>query len=92
MSECINLCCYGVVVVDFHFQVGRLWITEARYTVELNRVPAGNWVLVENIDQTITKTATVTQLNGCEDVSGLIITFTFNLSVCVCFRLRYFVR
>ena len=55
------------------FQVGRLWITEARYTVELNRIPAGNWVLVENIDQTITKTATITQMTGCEDVS----TFTF---------------
>ena len=46
-------------------------MSEARYTVEINRVPAGNWVLVENIDQTITKTATVTQLAGCEDVSQL---------------------
>lgn len=58
------------VLFHFHFQVGRLWITEARYTVELNRVPAGNWVLVENIDQTVTKTATVTQITGCEDVSA----------------------
>ena len=54
--------------INFHFQVGRLWISEARYTVELNRVPAGNWILVEGIDQTITKTATVTQMSGCEDV------------------------
>ena len=56
-------------IVDFHFQVGRLWIAEARYTIELNRVPAGNWILVEGIDQTITKTATITQMSGCEDVS-----------------------
>ena len=49
--------------------VGKLWISEARYRIEISRVPAGNWVLVEGIDQTITKTATVTQLSGCEDVS-----------------------
>ncbi|XP_065897032.1 116 kDa U5 small nuclear ribonucleoprotein component-like [Dysidea avara] len=48
-------------------QVGRLWVSEARYKIEISRVPAGNWILVEGIDQTITKTATVTQLNGCEE-------------------------
>ena len=37
-------------------------------------MPAGNWVMVEGIDLTITKTATITQLTGCEDV---------NLSSCV---------
>lgn len=35
----------------------------------MNRVPAGNWVLIEGVDQTITKTATITQISGCEDVS-----------------------
>ena len=40
-----------------------------RYTIEINRVPSGNWILIEGIDQTITKTATVTQMSGCEDVS-----------------------
>ena len=40
-----------------------------RYKIEISRVPAGNWILVEGIDQTITKTATITQLNGCEEVS-----------------------
>ena len=59
-------------------QVGRLWISEARYRIEVSRVPAGNWVLVEGIDQTITKTATVTQLSGCEDVSLCISTFTLS--------------
>ena len=39
-----------------------------RYKIEVSRVPAGNWILVEGIDQTITKTATITQLNGCEEV------------------------
>lgn len=32
-------------------------------------MPAGNWVLIEGVDRTITKTATITQLSGCEDVS-----------------------
>lgn len=48
-------------------QVGRLWISEARYKIEVNRVPAGNWVLIEGVDRTISKTATITQLSGCED-------------------------
>ena len=51
-------------------QIGHLWISEARYRVEVSRVPAGNWVLIEGVDRTITKTATITQLSGCEDVSG----------------------
>ncbi len=54
-------------------QVGRLWISEARYQVEISRVPAGNWVLIEGVDQTITKTATITQINDSEDVSGCMV-------------------
>ncbi|XP_058445549.1 116 kDa U5 small nuclear ribonucleoprotein component [Malaya genurostris] len=49
-------------------QVGRLWIYEARYKVELNRVPAGNWVLIEGIDQCIVKTSTITDVQMNEDV------------------------
>ena len=48
--------------------VGRLWISEARYRVEVNRVPAGNWVLIEGIDEPIVKTATLTQVLGTEEV------------------------
>ncbi|XP_059478720.1 116 kDa U5 small nuclear ribonucleoprotein component [Neocloeon triangulifer] len=40
--------------------VGRLWIYEARYKVQVNRIPAGNWVLIEGIDQPIVKTSTIT--------------------------------
>lgn len=39
-----------------------------RYKVELNRVPAGNWVLIEGIDQSIVKTATITDLTIHEDL------------------------
>jgi U5 small nuclear ribonucleoprotein component len=43
---------------------GRLWISEARYRIEVSRVPAGNWVLIEGIDQPIVKTSTITQVRG----------------------------
>ncbi|CAG0897093.1 unnamed protein product [Cyprideis torosa] len=48
--------------------VGRLWIYEARYRLEINRVPAGNWVLIEGIDQPIVKTSTITDLENKEDL------------------------
>ena len=47
--------------------MGRLWIAEARYTVEVNRVPAGNWVLMEGIDEPVVKTSTITQARGNEE-------------------------
>ena len=49
-------------------RVGRLWIYEARYKIEVNRVPAGNWVLIEGIDQPIVKTSTITDLQGSEEL------------------------
>jgi len=41
--------------------VSALWINEARYKIEVNQIPAGNWVLIEGIDDSIIKTATITQ-------------------------------
>lgn len=49
-------------------QVGRLWIYEARYKIELNRVPAGNWVLIEGIDQCIVKTSTIVDTTVSDDL------------------------
>lgn len=49
-------------------QIGRLWISEARYKIEVNRVPAGNWILIEGIDQPIVKTATITDTSAPEEV------------------------
>jgi translation elongation factor EF-G len=34
----------------------------------VNRVPAGNWVLIEGIDQAIVKTSTITDLHGNEEL------------------------
>jgi translation elongation factor EF-G len=39
--------------------VSRLFVAEARYNIEVNRVPAGNWVLIEGVDAAIVKTATL---------------------------------
>ena len=39
--------------------VSRLWIHQGRYRIEVNRVTAGNWVLIEGVDASISKTATV---------------------------------
>lgn len=47
----------------------RLIFLSFRYQIEVNRVPAGNWVLIEGIDQPIVKTATITELSNNEDVS-----------------------
>ncbi|XP_067121721.1 116 kDa U5 small nuclear ribonucleoprotein component [Centruroides vittatus] len=47
---------------------GRLWIYEARYKIEVSRVPAGNWVLIEGIDQPIVKTATIVDVGEQEEL------------------------
>ncbi|XP_065176725.1 116 kDa U5 small nuclear ribonucleoprotein component-like [Sycon ciliatum] len=48
-------------------QIGRLWIHEARYNIEVNRVPAGNWVLIEGLDAPIVKTATITSITDSDE-------------------------
>lgn len=44
------------------------WYLFFRYQIEVNRVPAGNWVLIEGCDQPIVKTATITEPRGNEEV------------------------
>lgn len=64
---------------------GKLWAglvamvtaVSCRYTVEISRAPAGNFVLIEGIDTNITKTATVTQLTGNEEVMKYLICYLF---------------
>lgn len=43
-------------------------LLSCRYRIELSRVPAGNWVLIEGVDQPIVKTATITEPTGNEEV------------------------
>lgn len=63
--------------------VGRLWLSCARYAgdgrkpkvftiafsynVEVDSVPAGNWVLIEGIDQPIAKTCTIIEKDYDQD-------------------------
>jgi U5 small nuclear ribonucleoprotein component len=47
-------------------QVTGVYISETRYRIEVTEVPAGNWVLLEGVDQSIAKTATITTSVGNE--------------------------
>lgn len=45
-----------------------LKVLNARYEVGLTSVPAGNWVVIEGVDNIISKTATITTSVGNNDV------------------------
>jgi 116 kDa U5 small nuclear ribonucleoprotein component len=59
MGESYNLVEKEDVVVK---EITNMWIFQSRYRVEINKVPACNWVLLEGIDISISKTATITQV------------------------------
>ena len=40
-------------------QVSKIWIYQSRYRIEVETAPAGSWVLIEGVDASITKTATL---------------------------------
>eukprot|EP00761_Pharyngomonas_kirbyi_P000852 gb/GECH01000853.1/.p1 GENE.gb/GECH01000853.1/~~gb/GECH01000853.1/.p1 ORF type:complete len:1021 (+),score=214.98 gb/GECH01000853.1/:1-3063(+) len=44
-------------------EVSRVAIMEARYQVEVSRAGPGNWVVLEGVDSSINKTATITHVN-----------------------------
>ena len=50
-----------------------------RYQIELNRVPAGNWVLIEGVDQPIVKTSTITDPSGNDEVIKGPFTLSFSV-------------
>ena len=54
----------GYCVACAACQVTRLWIFQGRYRIEVNRVSAGNWVLIEGVDESIVKTSTITSAQG----------------------------
>jgi 116 kDa U5 small nuclear ribonucleoprotein component len=49
-------------------EVSGLSIYESRYKVKVTQVPAGNWVLIAGVDQSIIKTATITDTNADDEV------------------------
>jgi len=48
--------------------VKNLWIFEGGYRVEVSKVLAGNWVLIEGIEQSISKTATIISSKETESI------------------------
>ncbi|KAF2088081.1 P-loop containing nucleoside triphosphate hydrolase protein [Saccharata proteae CBS 121410] len=52
--------------------IGETWISESRYTVPTSGVPAGNWVLLGGIDNSIVKTATIVPPKLPEDEDAYI--------------------
>ena len=61
--------CVNVLVVGCNDE--RCDVTCYRYRIEVNRVPAGNWILMEGVDEPVVKTSTITEISGNEDVSLL---------------------
>jgi len=50
-------------------EVGSISVGQGRYRMEISRVRAGNWVLLEGVDAPINKTATITSVKGNEDAT-----------------------
>ena len=49
------------------------YVAGCRYRIELSRVPAGNWILMEGVDEPIVKTSTITEISGNEDVRNFLL-------------------
>lgn len=49
--------------------LGRLWIYESRYKIEVNQIPPGNWVLIEGIDAAVIKTSTLIDATFDDDLA-----------------------
>ena len=45
-------------------EVAAVSVSQARYRIDVTRVPAGNWVMLEGVDATIKKTATITDADS----------------------------
>lgn len=49
-------------------EVTKLWVYQARYRVPISKAPPGSWVLIEGVDASIMKTATLCNVDLDEDV------------------------
>ncbi|KAF6147629.1 hypothetical protein GIB67_031620 [Kingdonia uniflora] len=49
-------------------EVTKLWVYQARYRIPISKAPAGSWVLIEGVDASIMKTATLCNVDYDEDV------------------------
>ena len=51
-------------------EVTALWVYQARYRIPVEEAAAGNWVLIEGVDGSISKTATLVPVNGAGGFQG----------------------
>ncbi|KAI7728558.1 hypothetical protein M8C21_001076, partial [Ambrosia artemisiifolia] len=49
-------------------EVTKLWVYQARYRIPINKAPPGSWVLIEGVDASIMKTATLCDAEYDDDV------------------------
>ncbi|KAL2892653.1 hypothetical protein RDABS01_008562 [Bienertia sinuspersici] len=49
-------------------EVTKLWVYQARYRIPISKAPPGSWVLIEGVDASIMKTATLCNVDVDEDV------------------------
>ncbi|XXG72556.1 hypothetical protein AAC387_Pa07g1624 [Persea americana] len=49
-------------------EVTKLWVYQARYRIPISKAPAGSWVLIEGVDASIMKTATLCPVDLDEEV------------------------
>ncbi|KAL9688112.1 hypothetical protein QQ045_032526 [Rhodiola kirilowii] len=49
-------------------EVTKLWVYQARYRIPISKAPPGSWVLIEGVDASIMKTATLCNVEYDEDV------------------------
>ena len=48
--------------------ITNLWISEARYKIQIESISAGNWVLIEGVDDSIMKTGTI--VSNLDEANG----------------------
>jgi U5 small nuclear ribonucleoprotein component len=48
-------------------EVTKLWVYQARYRIPISKAPPGSWVLIEGVDASIMKTATLCNVDYDED-------------------------
>jgi U5 small nuclear ribonucleoprotein component len=63
-------------------EVTNLWIPEARYKIEVDMLGAGNIVLIEGVDQSITKSATITLAKETEPLE-IMKPINFSTEACI---------
>ena len=49
-------------------EVRKLWVYQSRYRIPISKTPLGSWVLIQGVDVSIMKTATLCNLDYDEDV------------------------